>query len=129
MLLASVNLIPLPRNVSREDIECPGDIIPYNCSIQSNSETIHLTWSITIPEQMPINITYESASDTEGQTNMLNDFITTVLSNTDNGYIESTLAFRVQVSTSFNQALLECFIEGLGNDTIIVLVDKLSESE
>ena len=117
---ASVSLLPLPRSSSGPDIDCPGDTISFSCSIQSNSETIHLTWQVNITGQMPVNITYDAANTEE---TVLNDFITTSLNNISSGYLESTLVFTVQPSISQVTIMLECFIEGLGNESAVELVN------
>ena len=121
--LASVVITPLERITSRNDIECPGDIIPYNCSIQSNSETIHLTWRVTLPGQAPINITYHNSSNLNS-VDILNNFIKTSFDQYMNDeYIESTLNLTVVANVPINQTQLECFIEELGNDSVYVSVD------
>ena len=109
-----------------DNILCPGDIIPYNCSIQSNSETVHLTWSVTIPGEIPVNITYFNISDDIAN---LNSFITTIVTAfRRDELIHSTLAVSV---TSVKELMLECSIGQLGNDTTIVFINtsgKLSQT-
>lgn len=122
---ALVEILPLERLVSRDDIECPGDIIPYNCSIQSNMEMVHLTWHVTIPEEMTINITY--FSDTTNRT-QLNSYITTaVTAFRSDEFIHSTLEIRVVPDIPTDQIILECSIDNLGNDTYTVLINTSSE--
>ena len=123
---ASVDIIPLERFVFREDIECPDDIIPYNCSIISNSETVHLTWVIMAPGQIPINITYNNISDIRDS---LNDYISSSVTafRTDE-FIHSTLEITVHPYISTDQIVLMCSIDDLRNDSIAVLVNTSSES-
>ena len=126
--VAVVSIIPLERIVSRDDIECPGDIIPYNCSIQSNSETVHLTWRVTIPGQTPVYITYYNATDNDTS---LNDYITTSVTGFESDrYIHSTLKITVYRGISMDQIMLECSINELGNEsTTLVHVNTSSECQ
>ena len=113
----------LQRNVSRNDIECPGDILPYNCSIISNSETVHLIWRVTAPGLEPINVTYDHTSGKD-ESHSLNTFINTTLTNfVADEYIESILYVTVVADLPINQTKLECLMERLGNDTIYVPVN------
>lgn len=122
-------IIPLPWNMSNANIECPGDIIPYTCSIRSNSETIHLTWLVMIPGFVPINITYDHSSEINRE-HMLNDFITAVLTeHMENEYVKSTLSLALQENISLNQTKLQCSIEGLGYDTVNVFLNSSSGTQ
>ena len=69
---------------------------------------------------MPVNITYDAANTEE---TVLNDFITTSLNNISSEYLESTLVFTVQPSRSQMIIMSECFIEGLGNESAVELVN------
>ena len=112
--------------ISRADIQCPGDIIPYNCSILSNSETIHLIWLITIPGMMPVNITYSNM--TSGSNN-LTPFISTSVTDFQNDeFIQSTLKFTVQPSIPTLQFNIVCAITGLGLNTTVVRVNSSCKS-
>lgn len=126
--IANVSLVPLQRVVARRDIECPGDIFPYNCSILSNSETLHLIWRITLPGETPVDISYYNGTffdDTAG----LNGFLTSSLTEyTSNEYIESILEITVQANSSTDQLMLQCLIEGLGNDSSYVLINSSSKT-
>lgn len=109
--------------MSRVDIECPGDTIPYNCSIRSNSETVHLIWRVTIPGQMPMTSTYDGTS-TLNNKDSLGASTTTVLTRyTSQAYIESILTFSVLKNVSLNSTTIECSSEGLDNDTQTVFVN------
>ena len=117
---ASVSIIPLERTALRSEIECPGDTISYNCSIESNSEAVQLTWRVTIPEQMPVNITYSDMTDSV--TNLTSYISTSVTGFQSDQYIHSYLEITVQPNIS-SQIMLECFIADLGNDTSIVFIN------
>ena len=121
--VASVTIIPLGRNFSRSDIECPGDLISYNCSIQSNRETVHLTWRVTLPGQMPINITYGDASNKS--VDHINSFITIVLTQyVRDVYVESVFQLKVQAGVFTNQTILECLIADLGSAMTYIFVNS-----
>ncbi len=123
LCIASVSIFPLQRVTSRNDIECPGDIISYNCSIQSNSETVHLIWRVTLPGRIPINITYDSTS-TLNDVDNLKSFISTSLDSLiSDEYIESTLWVIVQVDIPANQTELECITGDLGIDSVSIFVN------
>ena len=109
--------------MSRKDIECPNDIIPYNCSILSNSETVHLTWHIVVPGQIPINITYTNIS----ARNNLDVYIASSVTAFQNDeFIHSTLEITVYPNISTDQIVLACSIDDLGNDSIVVHVNSSS---
>ena len=116
--VASVKIIPLEHVMFTSNILCPGDIIPYNCSIQSNSETVHLTWRVTIPGEMPINITYYNITD---EITNLNSFITTTITDfRSDMLIHSMLEVSVAIA---DQILLECSIDDLQNDSTTVVIN------
>ena len=113
--------------MSRDDIECPEDIIPYNCSIQSNSETIHLTWSVTLPGQMSLNITYYSYLEFSDDL-WLNSYITTsLLGFRSDEFIHSILEITVEPDIPTDQIKIECSIDNLENDTITVFINTSGE--
>lgn len=113
--------------MSRSDIECPEDIVPFNCSIQSNSETLHLIWRVNVPGQVPINITYDNISSLY-EVDFFNNIISTSLQafESDN-YIESTLELTLSRSVSTNRTRVGCIIDSLGNDSILVTIDSKGE--
>ena len=120
---ASVNLVPLERNVSRMDIDCPGDTISYNCSIQSNSETVQLTWRVTLPGQMPVDLTYDNTSNVNTVDNLGFNIITTLTNFTRDEFIESIIVFTVLRDLAMNGTDLQCISEDLDNVTTMVLVN------
>ena len=125
LLAASVSINPLEHNISRDSIVCPGDTLSYNCSIKSNSETLHLTWHVTAPEQMPVNITYFNHTD---DIESLNNYITTTVTDfSRDEFIHSTLEIRIQEGISIDQIVLECSIGVLGDDNTTVLINTSSK--
>ena len=100
---------------SRGSIDYPGNTFLYNCSIQSNSEALYLTWRVTTPGET-INITYPNSS--ENRTN-LNNYITTSLTGyKSDEFIHSTLEIMVNQYTPTHQIMIECSIAELGFDSI-----------
>ena len=102
-------------------IDCPGDTISYSCSILSNSETLNLTWRVTFPGFMPINMTYDSSSNVSSLDYLEMNVSTTLTAyNRSSGYIESTITLTVLMDV--NGTELECSISDLDNDIITTLV-------
>lgn len=118
MCLASVSI----NKELESDIECPGDVLTYNCSIRSNSENLHLIWRVTLPGDILIHTMYNMTSALQDR-NTLSTFISTSLeSYTDDKYIESLLFYTIQASDpSLQTATLECFITGLGNASVDII--------
>lgn len=113
--------------MSREDILCPLDIISFNCSIQSNSEAIHLMWRVFIPGEFQINITYSNVTD---ESTNLSSYITTALSDFRNDeYINSTLEITVFSGIPIDKIMLECSIGDLANDTVTALINTSSKQQ
>ena len=123
---ASVSLIPLERTALRDDLDCPGDIIPYDCSFSSNSETLHLTWQVIIPGQAPINITYDGSENLH-QATRLNSFVSTSLTRfTSDEFISSTL--HIMVDSSTNMIELQCSMDEDHNTSELVFINSSSKS-
>ena len=113
--------------MSRDDIECPEDIIPYNCSIKSNSETVHLTWNVTLPGQMPLNITYYGYLENSNSF-LLNSYITTLLTGFRNDeFIHSMLEVTVVPGIPTDQITIECSIDDLGSDAVTIFINTSGE--
>ena len=110
--------------MSRGDIDCPGDILTYRCSIQSNSENVRLTWQVTIPEHTGVlSITYDNEA-TMNQLDVLNSFINTSFTEfISDQHIESILHLTVMADIPINQTQLECLIGNIGMDTVYVPVN------
>ena len=107
------------------DIDCPGDTLTYNCSIESNSETLHLTWNITFPEEMPIYFTFNSTSIlfTRYDWNIgVSAFLTRY---SDQEYVESIVTFTLLDNVTLNGTKLECRIADLDNEVIAVSLNTL----
>ena len=110
----------MERTAFGSPIECPGDIISYNCSIESNSEEIQLTWHVTIPEQMLVDVTFSNLS---ASVTPLTSYISTSVTGFESEqYIHSYLEITVHPNIP-TEIMLDCFMTDLGNDTEIVLVN------
>ena len=119
-----MELDSLERNVSRLDIECPGDTISYICSVMSNSERVQLTWRVTLPGGMTANIIYDNTSIINTMVDIgINSIATTLISYTRNENIESTIVFTVLADVDLNVTMLECISEDLGSDSDTIFVD------
>ncbi len=119
---ATVSLNLLEKDTVRSDIDCPGDTLSYNCSIQSNSENVHLTWTITLPDNIPIVITYDSISMLN-ESNYFDENITTILTDfRSDEYIESVITVTFLGNVSLNESRIECNIADLSSESILVLV-------
>ena len=120
------------------DIECPGDVIAYNCFVLSNSESVQLTWRVTIPGLESFNITYDTfspinieegvgSSNSSSAVNIeerIGMSITTTLNNfMADEFIESTIVFTVLNDVTLNGTGLECISEDLDTDFVVVLVN------
>ena len=86
----------------------------------SNSETVQLTWRVTLPGMMPVNITYDA---NEMMITDLGLNITTVLTGfVADEYIESIIILTVLSDIELSGTKLECISEDLDsqNTTLIV---------
>ena len=84
----------------------------------SNSETVQLTWRVTLPGMMPVNITYGA-----NEMMILGLNITTVLTKfVADEYIESLIILTVLSDIELSGTKLECISEDLDsqNTTLIV---------
>ena len=120
---ATITLTTKPRISSRTDIECPGDIISYVCSVHSNSENVQLKWHILFPRQSPIEILYDHASTTNIADTLKLGVETTLTNFTRDNYIESLLELTIIKGVPINGTEIECSSENLNSVRIEVLVN------
>ena len=111
------------RVVFRDDIECPGDTIPYNCSIMSNSEYVHLVWLVTLPGQMQRNITFDGSSSLNSANNLDMNITATLTNYIPEDYIESVIVLTVLSGVTVNGTEIECRSADLDSTTAIVDVN------
>ncbi len=119
----SVNLQLLESNMSRSDIDCPGDTISYICTVQSGSPSIQLEWIISFFERKTRGVLYNNRSILQDQTVL--DFNTrTSLVSSERGYLESVLIFTLATGVTLNGTELECGIDNIDSETDTVSVNK-----
>ena len=104
-------------------INCPGDILSYNCLIQSNSESLHLTWRITTPGSIPVTIYIDVNSTFIDSMDTYDTFSVTLDSYEQDALIESTVDLTVGTDNSLELTLLECSIGELRNTSIVVFLN------
>ena len=121
---ASIQLSSLPWNISRQDIECPGDLLPFVCSVMSNSETVQLEWFVTFPEQdSTVTILYTNGS-TPNVVTLLNMSITTELTEFRlDEFIQSLLVITILQNVPMNGTHLQCASENLASQSQIVYIN------
>ena len=123
--MADVDLTIHDQKTQRSDINCPGDIISFNCSIESNSETVELTWKITLPDEVmtPISITYNSNSLLNRRDYLDIHISTTLMKFREDEYIESLIFFNMSENVHINGTELQCSSSDLDNAVVDVLVN------
>ena len=99
------------------------DTISYNCFILSNSERVHLTWSVTLPGSMPVTITYDNTSILNNMDNLAMGVNTVLTTYRRDEYIESLIVFTIIRNIVLNEAMLECSISGLDSEGVISDLD------
>jgi hypothetical protein len=114
----------IERNNFREDIECAGDTITYNCSILSNSEDVVLMWFVTIPGMETLNVTYDKTSVFDIVNYLANNITTIITDFVDGDYIESSIILTVLDSPNMNGTLVECASLDLDSEPIVVSINK-----
>ena len=124
LILAITSLNILERNTARTDIDCPMDTISYNCSILSNSETVHLIWRVTLPGGMLINITYDNTSIPNNIDNLAMGIDSTLTTYRIDEYIESIIVLTVIRNVILDGNILECDISNLDSKTATVFVNS-----
>ena len=107
----------------RPEIDCPGDTITYNCSILSNTETIHLIWRVTFPGLSPVNITYDSSSTLYNTDNLPMNLSAILTKYRNEECIESLIVLTVLRNVTMNNTKVECIIADLDYETTIVFVN------
>ena len=103
-------------------IECPGDTIRYNCSVLSNSETVQLTWRVTLPGMMPRSMTYSGPMILMPVSNLGLNISTNLTSYRRDEYIESIIELTVLRDIFINGTILECISEALASESERVVV-------
>ena len=93
----------------------------FNCSIQSNSEYIYLTWEIAFPGESPVEFTFDNSSTQ----NVMMDYgvgISAVFTDyTIDEYIESNMVVTV-LRQNVNETVVTCQTD-VQNSTQLALFD------
>ena len=119
----------LERNETSLDIDCPGDTIVYNCSILSNSETVHLIWSIDFPGYVPFNLTFDGHSTLNNVVHLDFNVSATLTEYTLDKYIESIVTLTLLKNFSMNGTLVKCSIDpDLDSFSVVVPVNTSGKS-
>ena len=106
-----------------DEIDCPHDTVTYNCSIKSNTENLYLAWSVTFPEFLPVEITYDS-SNFVGDFDDLDMNISASLIDYSDNYIESAITLTVQnIDYITSGTVIECSIADLDRANITLLLN------
>lgn len=94
LFIGNISLTSVDEDLPPGVIKCPGDVIQYNCVIQSSTGNISLTWHVIVPGLTPISITYDEYSSTN-TVDLLDMNVTTILTslerNDNNQSIESVI--------------------------------------
>ena len=106
-----------------EEIDCPGDTIAYNCSIESNTEDLHLTWSVVFPEGLPIEKTYHALS--RDYEEFLDMEVSAMLVDFKEGYIQSSIRL-VVTDSSMNGTIVTCGIDDLDVESVVITLNTSS---
>ncbi len=110
------------------------DTISYNCSIVSNSERVHLTWTVTLPGSMPVTITYDNTSILNNMDNLAIGVQTMLTTYRRDEFIESLIVFTILRNIVLNETMLQCSISGvdmeggLGSEATSFLVNTSGNS-
>ncbi len=120
---ASVSLQLFERSTFRSDIDCPGDTISYNCSIQTISEALHLVWSVTLPGSTTLSIMYDNTSILNNLDNLAMGVSTMLTQYRRDEYIESIIVFSVLMGITLNQSDIRCSIANLDSVSTKVFVN------
>ena len=122
---ATVTLKLAEKKSIRPDIDCQGDTISYNCSVLPNSENGILIWTLTLPEQTPISITYDSMSNLDRLNYLIMNVITMLTEYRMNEYIESILTLTISQNYFLNGSRVECGISTTTSESTQVVINAL----
>lgn len=124
IIVANVSLRLSENGTSRSDyIDCPGDTIAYICAIASNTEDLHLLWTVILPDMVPLEFMYSSEFlAIPEEYNELDINISSSLLEYAEEFIKSKLILTV-LNGSMNGTVVECSIGDLGSEMVSVLVN------
>ena len=122
---ANVDLEFLENEMTLEAIDCPGDTVSYNCSIESNTEDLHLLWTIEFPDTFgnTIEVIYSDDSLLNlGRVDSLDMNVSTTLVEIREGFIQSFITLTV-LNASMNGTIVKCSIADLDSDAVTIIVN------
>ena len=121
---ANVYLGFLGNEMKLEAIDCPGDTVSYNCSIESNTEDLHLVWTVEFPD--PFEILEMVYTDDPlvhlGDVDLLDMDVSTILVETREGFIHSNITLTV-LNASMNGTIVKCSIADLDSDDVTIFIN------
>lgn len=106
-LCFAANITLKPSGKFNKNINCPGDVVSYNCSI-SSPNILHLTWLVTLPGSPTINVTYTRISSRNSPTSHHRSFSSVLSSYIDEQYIESIIMFSVLREIDITGTTVQC---------------------
>ena len=117
----------LENEMILEAIDCPGDTISYNCSIKSNTEDLHLLWTVEFPDTVwsTIEMIYDSLMNL-GDVNLLDMDVSTTLLEIKEGFIQSSITLTV-LNDSMNGTTVKCSIADLDSVVVTILINTSSK--
>lgn len=129
IFLASV--VITSENSIDSGIDCLGDSISFNCSVQTNSEQPELIWTVSLPQlETRLTIRYDHESVINNRDNLglnitalLTQFRNESVLNHRTIHLASTITLKMLEDISVNGTSLECYTEELDNDAATVLID------
>ena len=84
---------------------------------------MHLIWLVTLPGQMPVNITFDGDSNLTVPYNIDTNITATLTAYVAEEYIESIFVLTVLTDVLMNETQIECRIANLDNSTMTVFVN------
>jgi hypothetical protein len=83
-------------------VACLNDSIRYNCSFHTNSISLTLSWTVTLPGQQPLTFSYRSTFGLGSNQSLRSGVVSTLTGYRERQYIESILTLEVQITRGAN---------------------------
>lgn len=122
LVYRNVSLIPLQETVP---INCPGVILQYNCSVDSNSEDFVLTVVVTLPNRTSSSQTFENTLLLNMSINLLSSptvIVTLRALSHSERHAEAIVELTVELDVPLNGTMIQC-IFGSSNSSLIVITN------
>ena len=101
---------------------CPNDTIQYDCLIHSNTEDLHLTWTIYMPDKRILTHTFTTSSFIMNM-HYLDSNINTSLTSYGTDSIGSELQITLQKNVVLSGTIVECRIDDIDVDSVEIFVN------